>query len=838
MSQAEQPPHIDELLAQAGWARRLARALVRDEFQADDVLQIAWMAAIKSAPADRSRLRGWLAQIIRNAAAQLARSDRRWHAHATADAARADATVPDASTVSSLVESQRLLLRAVNELGELERTVIVHRYFQRLPPRVIAARLGVSTNVVKARLRRGKQHLREILAREGLEGDDRLRLAFGPLLLDHAGVKHPAGPRKGSSEPLPKRSGLQWKLVGVAVAVVGAVALVASLTKPQSSSDLGLSSSRSDASTAESSAHRRARAAAASDKGTASAATAPDPQAPLGAHTVVRVTLDAAMPSDVRVLRVRELRSDPVTVGPWSEVAVIESEALLHLAPEHGSSGRVVAVEISADHPRLSRSPVRIARGELAGGNLRLRVPDAVPVRGSVSFADGVHHQDAMVTAFPVSDALQLYPEDSAPLDLDGRFELRLQRGTEYHVVAVARDLRPAGCRVVAAETSQPIGLECGVGVEVRGTVSVPGCNLPTKVMHVSASREGASPTLALPDASLIGIFGAEYAWARVTSGALERGQFRIAGLSTAPHGVAAQISDIAIIGDCGAAAAWEPTGDDLDLTVSGELLEIRGPGVREGAMVVFECDGAHCPAAGRVGDDACLVIAPPRAAVVATVGIGPLAFSAERPRGDTARSITLSQAPTSMVTATAILTSKSSDAPQRITLDLQTGPWRRRVPEYTVSASLISGRAQFKVPALGPATLTLRAQVNAPDGPNWWVPIESSVDTSAPLDLNGELVEGGRLTIVFRDRSGRPRTGRIALHGPSGAVSVWCQIRRPAAATAVADGLCPSGVTDLADPLPPGEYRVVITTAGGEGFECPVSIVAREASLVVVDGR
>lgn len=837
MSQAEQPPHIDELLAQAGWARRLARALVRDDFQADDVLQIAWMAAIKSAPADRSRLRGWLARIIRNAATQLARSDRRWHRHATADAARSDATSPDASTVSSVLESQQLLLRAVDELSELERAVIVHRYFQRLPPRVIAARLGVSPNVIKARLRRGKQHLREILAREGVEGDDQLRLAFGPLLLDHAMERRRAGPTREASSPRPIRRGLRWKLVGAAAAVVGAVALVTSLTQPQRSLEPDLASSASGAPIADASAHRRVRAAAGSDETTANESMSPDPQVPVGAQTAVRVTLDDAMPKNVRVLRVRELRSDPVTAGPWSEVTVSGSEAVLSLAAERGPDGRVVAIEIAADHPCLSRTPVRIARGELAGGSLRLRVPDAVPVRGTVSVADGVR-KDVVVTAFPVSDALQFYPEDSTPLDSDGGFELRLQRGAAYDVVAVARDHQPAGCRVVAAETSQPIELECGVGVELGGTVWVPGWSLPTKTIKVSASREGGSPTLALPDGSLIGRFGAEYAWARVTSGATEHGHFRVAGLSTAPHRVAAQISDVAIIGDCGAAATWEPTNDELNLTVSGELLEIRGPGVREEAMVVFECDGTHCPAAGRVVSGACMALVPPRAEVKATVGIGPLAFSAERPAGDAARSITLRQAPTSMVTATASLTTKSASTPQRITLDLQTGPWRRRVPEYTVSASLISGRAQLEVPALGPATLTLRAQPSSTDGTYWWVPIERTVDTNAPLDLTGDLVEGGRLTIVFRDHFGRPRTGRIALHGPAGGKSVWCQARRPAAATAVADGLCPSGVTDLADALPQGEYRVVVTATNGERFERPVSIRARETSLVIVDGR
>ncbi|MBM4016627.1 MAG: hypothetical protein FJ293_16920, partial [Planctomycetes bacterium] len=54
------------LLQHAGWARALARRLVQDEAQADDVLQRAWVAALQRAPQQAERARAWLGRVVRN----------------------------------------------------------------------------------------------------------------------------------------------------------------------------------------------------------------------------------------------------------------------------------------------------------------------------------------------------------------------------------------------------------------------------------------------------------------------------------------------------------------------------------------------------------------------------------------------------------------------------------------------------------------------------------------------------------------------------------------------------------------------------------------------------
>src|SRR5438132_1097316 len=50
---------VERLLAERAWVRRLAGALVRDAWEADDVAQAAMVAAIEGAP-DRGGRRAWL----------------------------------------------------------------------------------------------------------------------------------------------------------------------------------------------------------------------------------------------------------------------------------------------------------------------------------------------------------------------------------------------------------------------------------------------------------------------------------------------------------------------------------------------------------------------------------------------------------------------------------------------------------------------------------------------------------------------------------------------------------------------------------------------------------
>ena len=77
MTMPEMPSiRAEDLLAELGWMRTLARSLVRDVDQAEDLTQDTCVAALQNAPRDTSRLRPWLARIARNLAHQQVRAVR------------------------------------------------------------------------------------------------------------------------------------------------------------------------------------------------------------------------------------------------------------------------------------------------------------------------------------------------------------------------------------------------------------------------------------------------------------------------------------------------------------------------------------------------------------------------------------------------------------------------------------------------------------------------------------------------------------------------------------------------------------------------------------------
>jgi len=150
-------PSAEALLQHAGFLRALARSLLLDEGQAEDVVQEAYLAAIHRPP-PAAGARGWLAAVTRNLALKRLRTDTRARRRETR-AARRDA-LPATSDVVAKLELHRLLVDAVRRLDEPYRAAIVHRYFEDLPPREIAKRLGIPVRAVETRLRRALERLR------------------------------------------------------------------------------------------------------------------------------------------------------------------------------------------------------------------------------------------------------------------------------------------------------------------------------------------------------------------------------------------------------------------------------------------------------------------------------------------------------------------------------------------------------------------------------------------------------------------------------------------------------------------------------------------------------
>ena len=154
---------------------RLARAVVRNDSEAEDVVQEAYVRAFTSL--DRFRgdasLATWLSRIVLNEA--LGRLRRR---HPTVDLATVDDRQPsqgqvipfplaasqlDPERTMAQREIQRLLEQAIDDLPEAFRTVLVARVIEEMSVKETADLFGLREETVKTRLHRARGLLKKAL---------------------------------------------------------------------------------------------------------------------------------------------------------------------------------------------------------------------------------------------------------------------------------------------------------------------------------------------------------------------------------------------------------------------------------------------------------------------------------------------------------------------------------------------------------------------------------------------------------------------------------------------------------------------------------------------------
>lgn len=180
MSRAPEPLPVETLLDNADGMRRLARQLVHDDAEADDVTQDAMVRALHKGPRQAGSSRAWLFGLVRNVARERrragARRGKREHA------ARRDHVAPSAAQTVIEVAEHRRVLQLLAELPEPYRTALWSRHFRDLPPRDIAKESGVPVETVRTWLKRGHQRLRERLDATDAQGGRAWRAALMPCL--------------------------------------------------------------------------------------------------------------------------------------------------------------------------------------------------------------------------------------------------------------------------------------------------------------------------------------------------------------------------------------------------------------------------------------------------------------------------------------------------------------------------------------------------------------------------------------------------------------------------------------------------------------------------------
>jgi RNA polymerase sigma-70 factor, ECF subfamily len=155
---------------------RIARSILRNDDDAEDALQAAYLRAFANLSTFRheSSLGTWLTRIVVNVALGQVRGRRPAIAFDEADiSSRLDSVVAfplaaSADPERSIAQRQigAMLERAIDDLPDSFRTVLVARVLEEMSIEETAAALGITPQTVKTRLHRARRLLREALERQ------------------------------------------------------------------------------------------------------------------------------------------------------------------------------------------------------------------------------------------------------------------------------------------------------------------------------------------------------------------------------------------------------------------------------------------------------------------------------------------------------------------------------------------------------------------------------------------------------------------------------------------------------------------------------------------------
>jgi len=159
---------------------RTARSVLRDDAEAEDALQDAYLLAYRKISQFRceSSLSTWLTRIVLNAAIARSRKGKRRAQIFQLDGACEPGNQPKEETMDDAVapeqpehaaqraEVRRLLERKIDELPDGLRTVLVLRALEELSVEETAAVLGIPETTVRTRFFRARGRLREALSHE------------------------------------------------------------------------------------------------------------------------------------------------------------------------------------------------------------------------------------------------------------------------------------------------------------------------------------------------------------------------------------------------------------------------------------------------------------------------------------------------------------------------------------------------------------------------------------------------------------------------------------------------------------------------------------------------
>ena len=140
-----------------------------DAALAEDAAQEAFLAAWRGLPRFRgdSRFSTWLYRLTTNAAIDWLRREKRHRGMDDVTELELPDDGPGPQDQAEQAEAQQAVRRALGQLSEEHRQVLLLRYMQELDYAEIAAALEISEGTVKSRISRAKMRLRELLDGSG-----------------------------------------------------------------------------------------------------------------------------------------------------------------------------------------------------------------------------------------------------------------------------------------------------------------------------------------------------------------------------------------------------------------------------------------------------------------------------------------------------------------------------------------------------------------------------------------------------------------------------------------------------------------------------------------------
>ncbi len=162
------------LSSHESFVRAVARSLVSDPNEADDLRQETWLALLRRNREQGAVSRVWIAGVLRRVAFSRRRAERR-RAH------REREVSGSSSDAARALSTQQRVVAAVLALDEPYRETVLLYFYRGETPGEIANRLGLSVEGVRTRLKRALAKLRDALD-EDFGDRETWALAVAPLL--------------------------------------------------------------------------------------------------------------------------------------------------------------------------------------------------------------------------------------------------------------------------------------------------------------------------------------------------------------------------------------------------------------------------------------------------------------------------------------------------------------------------------------------------------------------------------------------------------------------------------------------------------------------------------